>query len=240
MEKPLETRLIDGNYTKNSNVIARCHLRTHRGYLSKSLVKSHHCIEKKCPFFQKMKPEYWEAIEEALREQKERRQRHKQAARMEAERDLFIKKTLEANGCIHVTSIREKSQNVLTITYIYDLRTDLSAEISMLRREYGKRIVLCASSGTRETIEQLIKKPRRESRIVTDVRKAPKVGNATKKRLASLGVYCLEDLYGRTSKDLYVLDCKHSGTTVNRRYLSAYQSAIGFAGPNPYKRTDCE
>ena len=29
-------RLIDGNYANTNNVIARCHLLTHRGYLSKS------------------------------------------------------------------------------------------------------------------------------------------------------------------------------------------------------------
>ena len=229
MEKQLESRLIDGNYTKNSNVVARCHVRLHRGYLSKSLVKSHQCIAKKCPFFQKLKPEYWEALEASLQGQKERRQRLKQATRTEAARDLFIKETLEANGCIHVTSIREKSQNILTITYIYDLRIDLSDEISLLRTLYNKRIELSASPGTRETIEKLIKVPRRENRITTDVRKAPRVGNATKKRLASLGVYCLEDLYGRTAKDLYSLDCKQSGTTVNRRYFAAYQSAVGAA-----------
>jgi hypothetical protein len=78
-------------------------------------------------------------------------------------------------------------------------------------------------------IEQLIRKPRRETRKVTDVRKAPKVGAATKKRLAALGVYCLEDLFGRNGDALYKLDCELSGESVNRRYLTAYRSAVEFA-----------
>ena len=229
MEEQLEIRVINGNFVKDKDVIARCHCQVHRGYLSKSLVRSHQCISKKCSFFEKLKPEYWEAVETERKEQKARKQRLKQAVRMKEERDLLIKETLQASGCVHVTSIREKTPNVLTITYIYDLRPDLSSEVSFLRRECKKRIVLCARGGTVETIEQLIKMPRRETRIVTDVRKAPNVGSVTKKRLDALGVYCLEDLYGRTANALYALDCKRSGKTVNRRYLAAYQSAISFA-----------
>jgi len=102
-------------------------------------------------------------------------------------------------------------------------------EIQFLRNELGKPIKIKAVIGNEEAIEKLIKKPRRELRKVTDVRKAPKVGEVTKKRLASLGVYCLEDLFGRNGSKLYRQDCKQSGKTLNRRYLTAYCSAVDFA-----------
>jgi len=43
-----------------------------------------------------------------------------------------------------------------------------------------------------------------------------------------LGVYCLEDLYGRNGDALYKLDCDLSGKIINRRYLTAYRSAVEF------------
>ena len=66
-------RLIDGHYANSNNIIARCHLLTHRGYLTKSLVKSHDCINKKCPFMEKIKKEYWKALDEAKQEKKDNR-----------------------------------------------------------------------------------------------------------------------------------------------------------------------
>ena len=229
MEMQLEVRLIDGNYTKKSNALAHCHAQIHRGYLTKSLIKTHDCFRKNCSFFEKLKPEYWAAREAAERGQENRKQKLKAAAIAREERDSFIRETLGAGGCVHVTSIHEKKENILTITYIYDLKPNLSNEIALLQKKYKMKIILCANAGTVETIEKLIKAPRRENRIVTDLCKAPKVGNATKKRLAALGVYCLEDLFGRNAKALYAMDCKKSGQTVNRRYLTAYASAITFA-----------
>jgi hypothetical protein len=75
----------------------------------------------------------------------------------------------------------------------------------------------------------LVRILKKKMRKVTDVRKAPKVGVATKKRLAALGVYCLEDLFGRNGDALYELDCELSGKPINRRYLTAYRSAVEFA-----------
>ena len=47
-------RLIDGRYVDSDKVIARCHLQTHCGYLSKNLMKSHDCLKKKCSFFNRL------------------------------------------------------------------------------------------------------------------------------------------------------------------------------------------
>lgn len=228
-DSKLRKRLIDGSHADARNIIARCHLIKHRGYLTKKLVSSHNCIAKKCNFFEKLKPEYWLALEQAERDKSKQRHVKKQAKRELIERDEMIKETLEDSGCVYVTSIRDESSKLLVISYIYDRKIDLSAEIKFLREKLGKTVKLQAKIGTEEAIEQLIKKPRRDMHIVTDVRKAPKVGNATKKRLVKLGVFCLEDLYGRNGDALYRKDCELSGGHVNRRYLDAYCSAVEYA-----------
>jgi len=229
MFKTDKLRLINGQYANIKNVIARCHLLAHRGYLTKSLVELHDCIKKKCPFFEKMKPEYWKALEVSAQTKKDNRIKRKLETEEKNDRDTVIRETLEDSGNIHVTAIREEGRNMLVISYIYDKRTNLGQEINFLKEKFKKIIKLKARIGSAEAIEQLIRKPRRETRKVTDLRKAPKVGPAAKKRLAALGVYCLEDLFGRSGDALYKLDCDLSGKTVNRRFATAYRSAVEFA-----------
>jgi hypothetical protein len=225
-------RLINGNYANNDNVIARCHILIHRGYLTKGLAKAHSCISKKCTFFEKLKPEYWQTLERLENEKKENRLKRKQAVEILNDRDIFIRETLEDSGHIHITLIREEPRNLLVVYYIYDKRINLDLEVKFLSKKLKKTIKLQTRTGSDEAIEQLIRKPRRETRKVTDLRKAPKVGIAVKKRLAALGVYCLEDLFGRSGDVLYRLDCEISGEKVNRRYLTAYRSAVIFANEN--------
>ena len=225
-----QMRLINGVYANSKNVIARCHLLTHRGYLTKNLMKTHDCIAKKCPFFEKMKLDYWQALDNRAQNKKDNRLKRKQAIDKTTDRDILIRETLEDSGHIHVTAIREENRKSLIIYYIYDKRTNLAPEIKFLQEKFGKNIKLQARIGSDEAIEQLIRKPRRETRKVTDLRKAPKIGDAAKKRLSALGVYCLEDLFGRDGDALYKLDCKISGVKVNRRYLTAYKSAVEFVG----------
>jgi len=229
----IEQRLIDGNYTSSSKIIARCHSLAHRGYLSKGLVNSHDCLGKKCGSFEKLKLEYWMALEEAASAGRDRRAQIKEAKKITNDRDVFIRATLEDSGCIHVTSIRDEPNNLLYISYIYDRKTDLAPEIKFLRSALGKTIKLQAKIGSEEAIEKLIRKPRREMQKVTDVRKAPKVGNVAKKRLEALGIFCLEDLFGRDGDSIYDKDCELSGGTVSRRFLAAYRSAAEYANGQP-------
>ena len=224
-----EKRLIDGNYTVSSNIIARCHSLIHRGYLTKSLVKSHDCIGKKCSGFEKLKPDYWKALELNEAAKRERRSQLKDEKKLLADRDIVICTTLEDSGSIYVTSIREEPRNYLLISYIYDRYIDLSQEVQFLKKELGRNIRLKAVKGSDEAIERLIRKPRRDMGNVTDVRKAPAVGNAAKRRLKTLGIYCLEDLFNRNGDVLYRLDCHKAGKTIDRRYLTAYRSAVEYA-----------
>jgi hypothetical protein len=228
MSKKADKRLINGHYVNREKIVAFCHLLAHRGYLTKEMVKYRDCLAKKCLSFEKLTPEHWKNLEIQEREKQNGRPGKGQMAKITGDRDTFIRQTLEQNGHIYVTSIRE-SYKCFKISYVYDKRVDLTTELYLLREKLKRPVKLTARVGSDEVIEQLIRKPRREKGKVTDLRKAPKVGDATKKRLAALGVYCLEDLFGRNGDALYRLDCKLSGGPVNRRYLTAYRSAVKFA-----------
>jgi hypothetical protein len=233
MDEQIEKRLIDGNYTSGKKILARCHLLAHRGYLSKALIKSHDCLGKKCSFFQKINPEYWMALEAAERKKRrrgaEKRLQIKKERKARNDRDEFIRETLEDSGHIHVTSIQEEGRWRLKICYICDRHVNLAEEVKFLKKKLKKGIRIQVTIAPDENIEQLIRKPRRETREVHDLGQAPLVGEATKKRLASLGVYCLEDLFGRSADRLYTLDCERSQQAVSRRYLTAYRSAVLYA-----------
>jgi len=222
-------RLINGQYAKSCNVIARCHCSAHRGLLSKNLVKSHACLEKRCTFMEKLNPEHWAAMEAAALEKKENRLKRKLAAKENDRREALIRSVLEKSGHVHVTAIHDARHGLLEISYIYDKRVDLTPGIRSLRSALGKAIRLRARATSDDLIELLIRIPRRETRCVTDPRVAPKVGDATRRRLAEIGVFCLEDLFGRSGESLYALDSKQSARPVNRRYLAAYRSACEYA-----------
>jgi hypothetical protein len=168
-------RIIDGNYVGSGQIVARCHLRAHRGNLSARLVKSHDCIAKKCPFLEKMDVKFWRAYEAKKQEKKKRTLLKKLAIAEKRNREAMVREILEDNGHIHVTVIREESSNLLVISYIYDERVDLTPETEILRDKLGKEIKLQARIGSHSAIEQLIRNPRRRARNAADVRKAPKV-----------------------------------------------------------------
>ena len=222
-------RLIDGHYASDKNIIARCHFMAHRGHLTERLMEEHDCIAKKCVFFEKAKPKYWTVLETQAEKNRAIRAEMRLSMKKGGARDAIIRATLEDSGCVHVTSIKKGNRKRLVISYIYDKRIDLAPEVKFLQEKLKRTVKLKACAGTDEAIEKLIRKPRRGTRKVTDLRKAPKVGNATKKRLAALGVFCLEDLYGRYGDKLYESDCQISGGTVNKRFLTAYRSAAKYA-----------
>jgi hypothetical protein len=106
----LMLRLITGDYAKSSNIIARCHLSRHPGFLSKGIVQIHGCIAKECTFFEKLRPEYWQTAEKAKLKRKSNRLKRKQAINKSSDRDALIREALEKSGHIHVTAIREEDR----------------------------------------------------------------------------------------------------------------------------------
>jgi len=65
--------LLDKNPCKFSKVVGFCHNNLHRGYISKSLLKSHECIEKECTLLERFDHRYWAQIERERNAKQERR-----------------------------------------------------------------------------------------------------------------------------------------------------------------------
>ena len=160
-ERPKRT--IDGRYANSERIIARCHCSTHPGYLTQALMKSHNCMAKDCSFLQKVNSEYWELLEERARRRKLWRKKirlqKKHQKMREIESEKLIRRILEANGQIYVTTI-EESKHYFTVNYIYDQWVDLSFEVRLLRERLGRGIKLKACRGAPDAINQLIRKPR--------------------------------------------------------------------------------
>ena len=70
MGKPITVKLINGARTRKTNVIGYCHLERHSGYLTKNLIKVDECLEKKCNFLRKLRPEYWKDREDSEKARK--------------------------------------------------------------------------------------------------------------------------------------------------------------------------
>ena len=234
MGKPNMLKLVNGARACETNIVGYCHLEKHPGYLTKNLIKTHECLEKKCTFLKKLNPEYWRGRESFEQAQKDKVIRQKQQAETKAKndvyRDTFIRKTLEESGNIYVTVIREESKNSLTVSYISDKRMDIRAQAQVLQKRYKNlKIKFKPVAASDAAIEKLIREPRRIAGKGTDLLKIPGVGSVAKRRLITLGVHCAEDLLGWDSDDLYELDCELSDGKVNLRFLRVYRNAVEFA-----------
>ena len=229
MGKPITVKLINGARARETNVIGYCHLERHSGYLTKNLIKVHECLEKKCNFLRKLRPEYWKGRKEFEQAQKDKLIRPRRKVETNAERDAFIRRILEKDGNIYVTVIREENKGFLTVSYISDRRVDIRPQARVLQNRYSSmRIKFKPAAASEAAIEKLIREPRRKAEKGMDLLKIPGVGSVTKSRLIFIGVHCIEDLLGRDGDDLYELDCELSAEKVNLRFLRVYRNAVEF------------
>jgi len=86
-----------------------------------------------------------------------------------------------------MTAVTERAKSDIA-----DKKVGLEDEKNIIRVELSSVIKQKPVRGTREAIEELIKKPRREQWVVTDLTESPMIGKATKKRLEALGAYNTE------------------------------------------------
>ena len=164
MKNKYMSRMINGAYANNENIIAYCHNKTHRGYLSKRFVKVHNCIAKKCPFFEKANTAYWDTVEKKEKKKQNYILKKKLDKEKISERDKLIRETLESCEHVHVTVIREVEENFLVISYIYDKKVDLKPEILFLRKKLGMTIKLQARVGDDYVIDRLIREPQKKKK----------------------------------------------------------------------------
>lgn len=150
-------KLFDGHMCKSSNVVGYCHSAEHRGYISKALLGTHECIEKQCSGLQKLNPGYWEALESAEREKRERRKNAKFKRQKTAERDEYIRSILEAHSNLYVTAIREETLEIV-VSFIFDGWIDLREENRILSNYLKCRVRLNAVRTSPEIRRSLIRR----------------------------------------------------------------------------------
>lgn len=114
-EEYISMRLITGAVStiKKSNLVGFCYCDTHKGWLTKEIIRKHECIEKKCPFLKKCNPEYWEALArnaEAKQQEKAVRKQKKQEQ----------KATVQA----WIQQAQETSENMKLYLKIYNVRQE--------------------------------------------------------------------------------------------------------------------
>ena len=212
-----------GTPVKRGNIVGYCGNATHWGWINNHLLLSHRCLEKKCRYFQKANPEYWDKIEAKRQIAKSKRDYRKNVEAKEAERKKHIKSVLRPYTNVYVTSVRETNKGLM-ITYIYDEYVDLSHAIDILREHYNCGIYLKAVKSSLENRIALIR-----NRKNTDLLSIPGIGNVTKQRLENVGYHFVEDLEGANPETIYFDDCQAQGKTVNRRMLYLYKKAVGYA-----------
>ena len=135
--------LIDGNKGDYSKVIGYCNSPEHPGYLTQNLLKNHDCVKRECELLEKHNLHYWKRIERERREAKERRELAKRLKKESAERETFIKSVFKEYRNIYITSIK-KTDNLITISYIYNGYADLSRAAYYVKKKYGCSVYLNA------------------------------------------------------------------------------------------------
>lgn len=154
----LTIRLIDGHLAEKRRCIARCHLDTHPGYLSKTMVKTHRCLEKQCPFLEKIPHEYWETRAQLEAEKAEHRKRVKAAIASKKERNAYIRSYLEERHPIYVTVIEDMSKGLLKITFLSSNHIDLEEEEIHLKELCKKALYFHSVGKKQRYIDALIAK----------------------------------------------------------------------------------
>ncbi|MBQ9414094.1 MAG: hypothetical protein IJU16_03085 [Clostridia bacterium] len=87
------TKLLTGEYVplKRKHVVGWCHHYIHRGALTKSLLESHDCLGKACPYFERNDmASYWEALRRKAQEKEAlKAKKREEKAKAEAEKDAM-------------------------------------------------------------------------------------------------------------------------------------------------------
>ena len=159
MQKTREgwVRSFSGNQCLCSSVIGICRMIKHQGYINKKLMKEHDCVYKKCPWFQKISPDYWEGRQRSADGKRELQKQAEDLYQQEIkERDAFIRETFSQYAHMYVTVIREEG-NALAVYYIRDQYIDLSKEKRSLQKKYKRPVHLNAVITSSYVIDKLIR-----------------------------------------------------------------------------------
>lgn len=112
-------RLIDGTtkYVKRQSIVGYCHCKLHKGYISRKLLKSHDCINKKCSCLEKFKEyPFWVEYEKNSEMELLARDRKKQLRKKKQKQGQLISQML-----MTANSFSQKVDAGIVITHIMQI-----------------------------------------------------------------------------------------------------------------------
>lgn len=108
--------------TPQRNIRGFCHCKQHKGYISKSLLKTHDCINKKCVFFERVNKAYWEVsdkyelLKPYIKQQRKEKKKDTEPLRW---KEMAQNIADSFNYNIVITSVRKlESEECYTVFYI--------------------------------------------------------------------------------------------------------------------------
>ena len=117
-------KLISGKrkYALRKDIVGFCHCSLHEGSISKSLLKEHDCIGKKCVYFERNNKEYWNIVDSQNNRKREKKERRK-AIQIKAKNEIEewkqcaqrIADTFDYN--LRVTSVKKPGEKQHYIIY---------------------------------------------------------------------------------------------------------------------------
>ncbi|MBQ8967271.1 PSP1 C-terminal domain-containing protein [Ruminococcus sp.] len=142
----VQVRLITGEVVtvKEENVVGFCHCSTHKGYVTKTVMKNHNCLEKNCHHLKKFSEKaYWENYEASLKSKKEEKQLLSARKKPEQEREQRWKRECQriaelSEYPITIISVRKLAdKSKVMIFFVSDESIDDSRRYIMLAREFA-------------------------------------------------------------------------------------------------------
>ena len=140
-------KLINGKTADLSNITGYCGNATHWGWLSWKLIESHRCIEKECPYLEKVNEAFWRRREAKALEKRWNRQMSKKEREFIKNRDDLVRSVFSMRDGVLVTMIEviEPSRyrsGGLRITYTCKRRIKTTEEEAFLRKALSCNIIM--------------------------------------------------------------------------------------------------
>lgn len=124
LNKYISVKLINGvtRYMQRKEIVGFCHCSLHIGSVSKSLLKEHDCVGKKCVYFERTNEKYWKAFDFQNSEKKKAKEKIKEERRKikaDTERWKELAQNLADmfNYNIRVTSVKKPTAKQRYIIY---------------------------------------------------------------------------------------------------------------------------
>jgi hypothetical protein len=147
-DKYVKVKIISGESVtvKEKNIVGFCLCDRHRGYITRTNLKNHDCIAKKCPFLRKKKDNpYWENVKIFKDKRKQQKQAFSDMKKNNARQEKLwageCQRIADLSGYpITIISVKKlTAKNKVMIFYVSGKNKDDSHRFRLLAKEFSDR-----------------------------------------------------------------------------------------------------